>query len=334
MACPRLSYVAPIRVPVVLVAAALLPLIGCSEASRSSSKPRGSWYDKFDWHAEDYFDDPKVIALCQAIEKEDLAEIDRLVAAGADVNALGKGKMTPLLWAFPENKPEVFKRILEHGANPNVYVEDDFGTQMSGIVPGDSVTHLAAETWFPNYFKYVMQHGGDPNLVDPQYNETPLFSVIKGHCTNKPEAVQLLIDAGADLDFVSGGGVTASMQAVTWFGQYGLALQLLEAGADPEVYQRDSNAQVVHMGCWEVRRRPYWSAKQKQDYDKLVEWLKTRGVSFEKAKADNARWKEEGKLLPAQIRAVREREVKERIRREEAEKARQNPVEAEREKGQ
>lgn len=326
MACPRQSYVAAILVLFFLVAPALLPLMGCSEANRSWS---GSWYDKFDWHAEDYFDDPKVVALCEAIEKEDLAEIDRLVADGADVNAVGKGKMTPLLWAFPENKPEVFKRILEHGANPNVYVEDDFGTQMSGIVPGDSVTHLAAETWFPNYFKYVMQHGGDPNLVDPQYNETPLFSVIKGHCTNKPEAVQLLIDAGADLNDARS-GATPAMAAVSWFGQYGLALQLLEAKADHKIYRPDSNQQLVHLVVREQRRKPYWSVQQKDDYDRLVAWLKARGVSFEKAQADNARWKEQGKLLPAQIRAAREREVKERIRREEAEKARQNSVEAER----
>ncbi|NLS95280.1 MAG: hypothetical protein GXX96_24330 [Planctomycetaceae bacterium] len=329
----HLSCRAMILATLVVLLSASLSFVGCSKVTGPLSRANRSWYDKFGWHAEDYFDDPKVIALCEAIQNEDLAEIDRLVAAGADINALGKGKMTPLLWAFPENKLEVFKRILEHGADPNVHVEDDFGTKMSGIVPGDSVTHLAAETWFPNYFKYVMQHGGDPNLVDPQHRETPLFSVIKGHCTNKREAVQLLIDAGADLDDVRS-GATPAMAAVSWFGQYGLTLQLLEAGADHEIYRPDSNQQLVHLVVREQRRKPYWSAEQKSDYDELVAWLNAQGVSFEKAKADNAHWKEEGKLLPAQIRAVREREVKERIRREEAEKARQNAVEGEREKGE
>ncbi|MDR3110936.1 MAG: ankyrin repeat domain-containing protein [Planctomycetaceae bacterium] len=74
---------------------------GCSASS--------SWYSKFNWKAEDYFDDPKVIALCRAIEAKDIKKIDRLVANGADVNAKGKGNMTPLLWAFPDNKPEVFE---------------------------------------------------------------------------------------------------------------------------------------------------------------------------------------------------------------------------------
>ena len=329
----HLSCRATILATLVVLLSASLSFVGCSKVTGPLSRANRSWYDKFGWHAEDYFDDPKVIALCEAIQNEDLAEIDRLVAAGADINGLGKGKMTPLLWAFPENKPEVFKRILEHGANPNVYVEDDFGTQMSGIVPGDSVTHLAAETWFPNYFKYVMQHGGDANLVDPLHDETPLISLIKGHCANKPEAVQILIDAGADLNDVQSGSPPVIV-ATRWGGQYGLALQLLEAGADHEVYVVGENSQLVHHVVSEERRRPMWSPKQAQDYDKLVAWLKARGVSFEKARADRARWKEEGKLLPAQIRAVREREVKERIRREEAEKARQNAVEGEREKGE
>ncbi|MCE9526032.1 MAG: hypothetical protein K8R36_08260, partial [Planctomycetales bacterium] len=33
------------------------------------------------WTAEDYFDDPQVIALCRAIEASDLAEMERLVKA-------------------------------------------------------------------------------------------------------------------------------------------------------------------------------------------------------------------------------------------------------------
>jgi hypothetical protein len=49
-----------------------------------------------------------VIALCKATEANDIAEIDRLVAAGADVNAQGEGNMTPLLWAYPDNKLERF----------------------------------------------------------------------------------------------------------------------------------------------------------------------------------------------------------------------------------
>jgi ankyrin repeat protein len=90
----------------------LLTVIMATGCDKSESFDRSiSWNAKPQWKANDYFDDPKVIALCKAIDARDLKEIDRLVAEGADVNAKGKGNMTPLLWAFPENKPEIFKRI-------------------------------------------------------------------------------------------------------------------------------------------------------------------------------------------------------------------------------
>jgi ankyrin repeat protein len=72
-------------------------LAGCEEMSQLTGK---TFHEKFGWKAEDYFTDPKVIALCHAIEANDLKEIDRKIAAGADVNAKGTDGMTPLLWAF------------------------------------------------------------------------------------------------------------------------------------------------------------------------------------------------------------------------------------------
>jgi uncharacterized protein len=197
---------------------------GCSEvAAVIKSATATTWHQKFDWKAVKYFTDEKVIALCHAIEAEDLEEIDRLVAAGTDVNAKGKGNMTPLLWAFPDNKPERFKRLLEHGADPNVIVTSDFETGPAGIQPGDSITHMAAKSWF-HHFKYVMEHGGDPNLVHPKYKETPLFAVIKGSGGQREERIQLLIDKGANLDQMSALEKNPAMQAVSWGGNIGLRL--------------------------------------------------------------------------------------------------------------
>jgi hypothetical protein len=84
-------------------------LIGCSEMA---NRPNELWHTKFRWSALDYFEDPKVIALCHAIEADNIAEIDRLAADGANVNTQGDGKMTPLLWAYPDNKLERFTRLL------------------------------------------------------------------------------------------------------------------------------------------------------------------------------------------------------------------------------
>jgi hypothetical protein len=113
----------------------------------------------FGWRSENYFDQPLKIELCKSIEANDLVEIDRLVAAGADVNAQGKGKMTPLLWAFPDGNLERFTHLLKLGADPNTLFEGDFNTR-GALQPAQSVTHLAAGTAFPGCFDAAFNHHG------------------------------------------------------------------------------------------------------------------------------------------------------------------------------
>jgi hypothetical protein len=250
------------------------------------------------WKAEDFFDDPQVIALCEAIEAENLEEMERLINAGADVNAKGKGNMTPLLWAFPDNKPERFEKLLEHGADPNVVVTSDFNTKMSGIVPGDSVTHLACRTHFPKYFDLVFDHGGDPNLVNEgDFENTPLFAVITGPAGDKMDKIKRLAELGANLD-LQVRGATAAMQATTWGGQYDIALALLEAGADHRVYLENNNSRLVHTVIAEERRLSVMTPEQKASYVKLIQWLEDHGESFDEARADFKRWESWAGDLP------------------------------------
>lgn len=285
---------------------------GCADiSSLVKSATQTSWHEKFNWKAEDYFTDPQVIALCQAIEAEDLEEIDRLVASGADVNAKGKGNMTPLLWAFPDNKPDRFVRLLEHHADPNVFVTSDFNTGPGGIQPGDSVMHMAAKSWF-HHFKHVMEHGGDPNLVHPKSKETPLFAVITGSGGQREERIQLLIDKGVDLDY-AGSGKTATIQAVSWGGQYRFALMLLKAGADPGIYQTNQNSKLIHIVVSDQKRLAIASPQQNEDYFELVVWLEEHGESVEQARKDLARWDSWSKFGDLKkIRKLREAEIAER----------------------
>lgn len=276
-----------------------------------------SWHAKCDWKAEEYFDDPQVIELCRAIESNDLTEIDRLVAAGADINAKGKGNMTPLLWAYPDNNLPRFKRLLEHGADPNIVFDSDFNTRQ-GIRPGDSITHMVSKSSFPGYFEAVFDHGGDPNLVKSgrgMITETPIFTVITGGGSDWNK-IQRLIDLGADLNYISGGDSTPPMQAAGWGGQYDLALKLLEAGADLKVYKTISNAKLIHVAAMEqARRGPHWTAKQKADFEKLVDWLEDRGESLDAAKADLARW-QSWSATNGEYRRNMEAEIAARKRRE------------------
>jgi ankyrin repeat protein len=299
-------------------------LAGCAEVSRVAGS---TWHEKCGWKAEDYFEDPQVIALCRAIEANDIAEIDRLVAAGADVNAQGKGNMTPLLWAFPDNKLERFKRLLEHGANPNVVIDSDFNTR-GGMSRGDSVTHMACKTAFPGYFEAVFEHGGDANLIQDGIisNQTPIFTLLAGAAPNKQAKVKLLIEKGAHLDHMDGGWATPALMAVGRGGQYDIALMLLKAGANHLIYIPRSNTRLIHNVIEQERLSATWTPQQRADYKKLVKWLEDHGESVEAANADIKRWAswdhasgEYRRKMDAEIAAREARQARERAAAEKRE---------------
>jgi uncharacterized protein len=304
----------------------LLALAGCGQVSRLTGS---TFHQKVGWKAKDYFDDPKAIALCHAIEADDLAEIDRLVAAGANVNTRGKDNMTPLLWAYPDDKLARFTRLLELGANPNIAITSGLGR--SGFGAGDSVTHMACRTRFPGYFEAVFEHGGDPKLIQNGRitGITPIHSVITGGGPNKREHVRLLIDQGADLNHMNGAWATPVIEAVSWGGQYDIALMLLQAGADHTIYVPKSNTRLIHILVMEEdptpnkphtamtrqARKSTWTPQQESDFKTLVKWLEDHGESFQDARADVARW-QSWDLSAGEYRRKMDAEIAERVARE------------------
>lgn len=227
-------------------------------------RPEGPPHERVGWKAEDFFTDEKVLALCEAIEAKDLAKIDELIAEGADVNAKGRGNMTPLLWAFPMGE-EVFQRILEHGADPNVQLTEDPEVsrqlERAGICPTHSVTYLAAyasglllvnfhDINMDNYLRLVLEHGGDVNL-ETASGRTPLFGAATG-VGNSAERVQLLLEAGADINHQDDLETTAAMRATGW--HYNNLIVLLEAGADCRIVAGGRGQDVVLLVAKSSRR--------------------------------------------------------------------------------
>jgi len=235
-----------------------------------------------------YFGDPKVVALCDAIERKDLAEIDRLVAEGADVTAKScVTHMTPLLYSFPSGEA-VFKRLLEHGADPNVVFGHSFGTR-GAIRPGDSIMTMCAKSEFPNHLRLALEHGGDPNLADDR-GETPIFhAIMKG----REEHLRLLIKSGADLEHKDNYGRTPLLCAAGW-GAYKYALILIEAGADCRASGRKGGDIVLRLADrgW---RREHMGPEEGRDYDKLVSILEERGADFDAARRELELCAKEGK---------------------------------------
>jgi len=218
---------------------------------------------------QDYsFTDPRVLTLLAAVDREDLPEIDRLVAAGVDVNAVGQSiafpgalDATPLTWAFPEKKA-AFERLLQLGADP-----DRCGNR--------SVTMLAAAVENdPDWLRLVLEHQGNPNLVGP-LGVTPLFFAVS---SRRLDNLKLLIDAVADIDRRNAFGFTPIIQAaeMPWFeGVY----WLLEAGAD----YRLGDAPNHDLTYYVVAKTVEDGNDQWQSREKVIDFLDAKGVDFEPA---------------------------------------------------
>ena len=280
------------------------------------------WHEQHGWKAADFFADPQVVALGDAIVANDLDRMKELIAAGADVNARGKENMTPLLWAFFDGKPERFRLLLEAGADPNVSIESDFGIPHA-LNPGDSVTHMACRSEFGHFWD-VFAHGGDPNLPNKEAafrGETPVYSVIKSAAGDKKERIARLAELGASLNRAPGVEASPLVTAEGYFGRYDLCLLLIDLGADPRQYEGDELTKITHLLCGRLEQKQRGTGQLRNaspqklaDFNRLVERLEAMGESMAAAQADRVRWSSESD--PDKRYAMRQREIAARKERE------------------
>src|SRR2546428_3252830 len=77
-------------------------------------------YGSTSYNDTDVFGDgTSALALAKAAGRGDVKEINRLIAEGVSVNAVGKQGITPLWWALWTKNYEGFSALLDKGANPN-----------------------------------------------------------------------------------------------------------------------------------------------------------------------------------------------------------------------
>jgi ankyrin repeat protein len=221
---PRRRWLWVIRSPAALGAAASLAAIVLRIAFYFGVWPFNHY------RASDYFSDPVVVRLADAVAQGDAAEIDALVKQGADVNATGKLGYTLLTWAMFNSNPRGFESLLDHGADPFRPAWDrPEGHSLSEKPP--FVAELCVGTKRSDYLKALLKRGMDPN--HPRSDGTPMLfhAVWQRHI---PHAAMLL-DAGADINSVSqGDGYTPLMNAVAG-SQFEMAMFLLKWGADPTI---------------------------------------------------------------------------------------------------
>lgn len=233
-----------------------------------------SWGKKEKMSPDDYFTDSDVIALCKAAQRDDIKEIDRLVAKGVDINTKGKENYTPLHYALHKGGKETMRAMLKHGADPNVTVTKT----------GQCITTIAASVEDDSdWLEMVLEHGGDPNVTIPvdiiSPNKTPLFRAVKA---NNIKNIQLLVGAGANLNHQDAMRYTPAMYAAMHL-KYRAVYELLQSGADWKI--KDENGLDLAYTCYSSSQDLNKDFPEGFKYNrKALEFLKNKGVDLEAAK--------------------------------------------------
>ena len=166
----------------------------------------------------------------------DVPEIRRLLALGADVDARGDGGRTPVMAATAARQTEAVRALLDAGAD--VDIRDD---------RLDNPFLYAGAEGLLDILKLANEAGADPEITNRFGGVAIIPASERGHV----ETVRYLLDeSDVDVDHVNNLGWTALLEAVI-LGSGGAAHQtivrmLLDAGADPELADRDGVTPLAH----------------------------------------------------------------------------------------
>lgn len=214
-------------------------------------------------NAEDTFSDPQAIALAEAMMDGDVAEMGRLVAAGADPNASGKDGMTLLEWEILREGYTGFLELLRLGADPTAI---GWG--------GGTAMHLAAMYQSKLYLKALVAEGQAVDVVDGRMERSPLYSALM---SNRQDNVDFLLENGASLAFTDRNGETP-LHVAAAINDYHNTLRFLQLGADPLAVDRSGS--TFQPGIFKSRP-DLLTVTARADRDRIIAFLRARDIPLD-----------------------------------------------------
>ena len=205
--------------------------------------------------------------LTAAVQGGNLSVVQRLVAAGADIQRETDSSMTPLFVAVREHNLEIVQYLLSLGANPNVY--DHLGND----------TPLHSAVFYPDILRSLINAGANFEVQVNYDLSTPLLFAAEHY---QYESVKILLDAGANINHVDRMGHTALSRAVRLMPRSNETVKLLlSRGADTTI--RDYYGKTAKD-----------NARQPEEFEKFVSeaiatraWEKRKHLFFARHLATN-----------------------------------------------
>jgi ankyrin repeat protein len=171
-----------------------------------------------------------VTPLWLAAESGEAAMVYTLLDNKADADAPNSAGVTPLMIASASGNPDTVQVLIEHGAKPNA-AERTYGQTPLMFAAANNEADVIA---------VLVEKGADVAAVTKTRTSStgePMGGLAALHYAVRQgnvEAVDALLDRGADINQVSADGTTPLMLA-TINGQFDLAMHLLERGADATI---------------------------------------------------------------------------------------------------
>ncbi|MDP8175402.1 hypothetical protein [Phocoenobacter skyensis] len=113
-------------------------------------------------NVNEYFSDPKAIALANAAVKGDIVKINALIDSGTPVDIQGVGGVTPLWWVVLNRGRHGYaamETLLKRGANPDARV-----TQMNS-----TMLDIFASGTVPELIELFVKYGADMYWTDTEH---------------------------------------------------------------------------------------------------------------------------------------------------------------------
>ena len=150
-----------------------------------------------------------VAELIRAIRDGETKKADTLIRKGKDINALGDYKWTPLMYAVLGQNIETIEKLLTAGADVNAADQDGVTPLIASIAyaPASYMTQYMSEKTklAADIPLLLIKNGADPNLADNSSNTPLIYAVTGSHLP----IVEALLKKGADLNRADKYGRTA-----------------------------------------------------------------------------------------------------------------------------